>query len=282
MSNSSDSKKVKALALDLDGTILAPGAVLSERTIRAVSGCIQRGIKIFIATGRAPEAVEPFRVSLGAEGPMIFFNGALVVEMPGNEILSTTLLDKKVVETGLDISREMGVYYQVYFSGTNEDRRIALMADKNFPERDMYHKNTGMLAELGDLKEVLGHPGLSGCIKAMFLAEPEVLESVRLRLDMRLGKSVYIVKSQPNYLEILNRRVSKGRGLKLAMRHCSLKKEEVIAFGDEENDLPMFAAAGFSAAPSNAKESVKEAADLVISSNAEDGVAAYLEELFGL
>jgi hydroxymethylpyrimidine pyrophosphatase-like HAD family hydrolase len=66
------------------------------------------------------------------------------------------------------------------------------------------------------------------------------------------------------------------------MEHLSIKKEEIIAFGDEENDLPMFEAAGFSAAPFNAKENVKAKADLVVGSNAEDGVAAFLEEFFGL
>jgi len=114
----------------------------------------------------------------------------------------------------------------------------------------------------------------------MFLAEPEVLATLRPKLQERLGKSAYIVQSTPTFLEIMDAKVSKGQGLKFVMEHCSLKSEEVIAFGDEENDLPMFAAAGFSAAPSNAKENVKAAADLVIGSNAEDGVAAFLEEFF--
>jgi len=66
------------------------------------------------------------------------------------------------------------------------------------------------------------------------------------------------------------------------MERLSLKREEAIAFGDEENDIPMFARAGFSIAPSNAKDAVKAKADLVIGSNVEDGVAAFLEEFFAL
>jgi len=75
--------------------------------------------------------------------------------------------------------------------------------------------------------------------------------------------------------------VSKGEGLKTVMACRGLKPEEVIAFGDEENDLPMFVAAGFSAAPSSAKENVRQAADFVFGSNAEEGLAIFLEELFG-
>jgi hydroxymethylpyrimidine pyrophosphatase-like HAD family hydrolase len=64
------------------------------------------------------------------------------------------------------------------------------------------------------------------------------------------------------------------------MRHRGLKKEEVIAFGDEENDLSMFAAAGFCAAPESAREKIKNAADFVYGSIAEEGLAAYLEKTF--
>ena len=63
------SATIKALAFDLDGTLLAPGAVLTERTIKAVKACQERGLQIIITTGRAIEAAEPFRASLGAEAP---------------------------------------------------------------------------------------------------------------------------------------------------------------------------------------------------------------------
>jgi hydroxymethylpyrimidine pyrophosphatase-like HAD family hydrolase len=66
------------------------------------------------------------------------------------------------------------------------------------------------------------------------------------------------------------------------MEKRGLKPEEIIALGDEENDLPMFSVAGFSVAPANAKDKVKSAASLVIGANTEDGVAAFLEETFGV
>jgi len=293
MSIQIDPKKIKALVLDLDGTVLGPGKVLSGRCIRAVKACKQRGLGLFIATGRAIEAAEFYRLLLGAEGPMIYFNGAVVAEMPGEKIIRTTLLSTEAVLFGVDLASEMEVYYQVFFppgehpgrngeSGWSGDQRIVLMAERNGPEREMYYDHTGMRAELGGLREALSRPGLTGCVKSMFLAEPEILAGLRQRLDERLGKSVYIAQTQRNFLEIMDAKVSKGQGLRLVMERLSIRPEEVIAFGDEENDLPMFEAAGFSAAPANAKDSVKAAADIVIGSNAEDGVAAFLEELFGL
>ena len=282
MSISADPKNIRAVVLDMDGTALAPGGVLSERTIKAVQACRKRGLEIIIATGRAIESAEPFRAAFGANGPMIYFNGAVVAKMPEEKILKSTLLDKEAAAFCLDLAREMGVYYQVFFPGSKEDPRITFMAELDGPGRDMYYKHTGLIAELGNLKEALSRPGLPGCIKSMYLAEPEVLAVLRPKLDEHLGKSVYIAQTLRTFLEIMDAKVSKGQGLRLAMEHLSLRSEEVIAFGDEENDLPMFDVAGFSAAPSNAKDKVKAAADLVIGSNAEDGVAAFLEEFFGL
>jgi Cof subfamily protein (haloacid dehalogenase superfamily) len=176
----------------------------------------------------------------------------------------------------------MKVYYQVFFPGSLHDPRVTLMTETEGPERNLYYEHTGILAELGDLKEALRRPELSGCVKSMFLAEPEVQAALRPKLDAHFNGSVYIAQTLRTFLEVMDKNVSKGKGLAFVMERLSLKAEEVIAFGDEENDIPMFEAAGFSAAPSNAKESVKAAADLIIASNAEDGVAAYLEELFGL
>ena len=297
MSISANPKNIKALVFDLDGTLLTPVTALSERTTRAVRACLRRGLRVIIATGRAIEAAERFRTALGAEGPMIYFNGAVVADMPEARILSTTLLDKEVAAFGVELSRETGVYYQVFFpaekppKGINpggkfldesKESRISAMSERKGPEWDMYFNHTGIQAEIGDLKAALSRPGLEGCIKSMFLAEPEVQAALRPRLEERFGASVYIVQTYRTFLEIMDAKVSKGQGLKVIMEHLSLKGEEVIAFGDEENDLPMFTAAGFSVAPSNAKDKVKAAADLVIGSNAEDGVAAFLEEFFGI
>jgi Cof subfamily protein (haloacid dehalogenase superfamily) len=236
-------------------------------------------VKIIIATGRAIESAEPFRVSLGADGPMVYYNGAVIAEMPESRIIKTTLLDRKKAEICVDISREMGVYCQIYLFN---EKRIPLLTERDRPEKEMYHKHTGILAELVDLKEAIGRTEAPGCVKIMFLAEPEIFAKLRPRLDELLGDSIYITQSHRTFLEVMDAKVSKGQGLSFVMERLSLNREDVIAFGDEENDIPMFASAGFSVAPSNAKEAVKAKADIVVGSNADDGVAIFLEEFFKL
>jgi Cof subfamily protein (haloacid dehalogenase superfamily) len=271
---------IKALALDLDGTLLGPGAVLSGRTRKTINACREKGLQLIIATGRAIEAAERFRIPLGAEGPMVYFNGAIVADMPGARILNSTLLDFEVVNFCIDLARSMGAYYQVFFPGVKENPRQRLMAEKEGAEREMYFNHTGIRAEIGDLKEAAA--GFSGCIKSMFVAEPEIQDALRPRIEERFGNTIYIARTLKNFLEIMDRRVSKGQGLHFVLACRGLKPDEVIAFGDEENDIPMFEAVRFSAAPASAKDTVKTKADLVIGPNTEDGVAAFLEEFFGL
>jgi Cof subfamily protein (haloacid dehalogenase superfamily) len=273
---------IKALALDLDGTALRPDLALSERTVRAVNACREKGTQVIITTGRAIEAAERFRIALGAEGPMVYFNGAVVADMPGAKILKSVLLDFEVMNFCLDLSRGMGVYYQVFFPGTEESPRQLLMAEKEGAERDMYFNHTGILAEIGDLREAAARSVSRGCVKTMFVAEPEVQDVLRSRIEERFGKAIYIARTYRTFLEVMDSKVSKGKGLRFVLECRGLKPEQVIALGDEENDIPMFEAAGFSIAPSNAKESVKAKANLVIGSNAEDGVAAFLEEFYSL
>jgi hydroxymethylpyrimidine pyrophosphatase-like HAD family hydrolase len=116
----------------------------------------------------------------------------------------------------------------------------------------------------------------------MFLAEPEALDRIRPRLEERFGDTVYITKSSPTFLEVLSAGVTKGSGLQTAMDRYGLSPEEVIAFGDEENDLPMFTVAGFAAAPANARPVVRAAADFVTGANTVDGTAGFLTGFFGL
>jgi Cof subfamily protein (haloacid dehalogenase superfamily) len=280
---------IKGLALDLDGTTLMPGAVLGRRTQDTLTALHERGLQLILCTGRAVEAAERFRLSLGAEGPMVYFNGAEVTEMPSGRVLDVVLLEAEAVDFCVDISRRLGVYFQVYqyprgdapdgASPSGKYRRI-LAAEKWGPEAEMYLNHTGMRAEIGELKEAPA--GLSGCIKGMFIAEPEVQDKVRPLIEERFGKTLYIARTLRNFLEVMNSRVSKGRGLRIALEKRGLKPSEVIAFGDEENDLPLFEEVAFSVAPSNAKETVRRAADITVGSNAEEGVAAFLEEFFGL
>jgi Cof subfamily protein (haloacid dehalogenase superfamily) len=272
-----DPKSIKALALDLDGTTLRPDAVLSGRTISAIKAWMDRGVQVILCTGRSIEAAESYRAALGAEGPMVYYNGAKVVDMPGGRVLDALLLERDIAEYCIDLSRNRGVYLQIFLSG-GEEAQDMLITEGSGEQLEMYRKRTGLHVTFGDLKDALAAPDHGGCIKAMFLAEGPVLDTLRASLEERFSRRVYMARSHETFLEIMDGGVSKGRGLEAALNFRGIDPAQVIAFGDEENDLPLFKTAGFSAAPANGKEALRAAADFVIGPNSEDGVAAFLED----
>ena len=274
-----DVSKIKALAVDLDGTALMPDTRMGERTVRCLKGLVDRGIQVMLCTGRAIESSQRFYSAIGATGPMVFFNGAEVAEVPNVKVISSNLMGTDVIDYGLDLARSMDIHYQAFFPSRDRQWEV-LLIEKQRPEAEMYHKHTGIVPVVADLKAVIKEPGTKGCFKAMFICDPSLHDEIRRKMGERFGDSIYMARSFPTFLEIMNAGVSKGEGLKIAMKCRGLKMEELIAFGDEENDLPMFGVAGFSAAPSSAKEKVRQAADFVFGSNAEEGLAAFLENLF--
>ena len=288
MTRSFDSQNIKAIAIDLDGTTLLPEGILGERTRICLQKLMMKGLQVIIATGRAIEASEKYYNAIGAQGPMVFFNGAEVADVPSGKILYANLIDLDVVDYGAEIARDLGAHYQVYLPAgispeTGEEdlqqKWETLLIDRQGPETDYYFRHTGITPVVKDLRSLLTLP-IKGCIKGMFIAEPSLHDEIRKRIYERFGERINVIRSFPTFLEILNNGVSKGDGLKIAMKHRGLKPEEVIAFGDEENDLSMFTAAGFAAAPQNARKKIQEVADLVYGSIEEEGLATWLEKIF--
>ena len=279
-------KDIKALALDLDGTLLRPDKTLSERNLCALRSCMEKDISVILATGRAVDSGEKYRKQIGAAGPHVYYNGAEVLDISTGKVLYTRYVDPAPILFCVQLARQMGLFFQAYFpAGTTagfpdggEGSGEILMADRRTTEAERYEQSTGIEVVAGDMEEHLA--GAKAIIKGMFITTEENHEKIRRLLREQFGQSIYIVQSTPVFLEILADGVSKGAGLEHALNYLNINKESTIAFGDEENDMPMFGVAGFSAAPANAKKAVYDAALFRIPADADDGVAVFLEEHF--
>jgi hydroxymethylpyrimidine pyrophosphatase-like HAD family hydrolase len=229
---------------------------------------------------------------------MVYFNGAVVTDPGGGGEPDLAFLDPGIAGYCAELARRRGVYFHVFLlrssSAGGWENRELLMAEEERDETEFYRKRTGLSPVIGDIPGTLaalgekapetpGRPSAAaGCIKGMFIAEPPVPDEIRTELEARYPGRLYLARSSRTFLEVMTAGVSKGRGLRLAMERRGLDPAGVIALGDEENDLPMFSAAGYSAAPASAAPQVRKAADFVFPSNAEDGVAAFLREIFDI
>jgi len=272
--NPSLPKNIRALALDLDGTSLLPDSTMGERTIAALRGCLDRGIAVLLCTGRSPVAAEPFRKAIGAEGPMVFYNGAAVIDAPSGKLLAGTLLAADIAAACVSIARREDLHFHTFLQ---DDR---LVYDRHRAEAEAYRLRTGLIGTETDMGALFseGGEGVSGCIKGMFIAEADKLDPIQDELDARFGGRIYRARSHSTFLEVMAAGVSKGAALRLALELRGLSPAETLALGDAENDLPMLEAAGYAVAPANATDAVRSRAHRVVASNVEEGPARFIEE----
>ncbi|MCX7656555.1 MAG: Cof-type HAD-IIB family hydrolase [Treponemataceae bacterium] len=272
-------QNIRALALDLDGTVLHADASLGSYTKETLKRCVERGLALIFCTGRSPEGAEPYREAIGASGPMVFYNGACVVDVPSGNLLYSNLLDKEVVLACLSLVRQENLHFQIY----TPDNRLYYEASR--PEAKAYESRTGIHGTVVNMVDLFAEgngevpPGsYTGVIKAMVIAPPRQLSLVERFLDEQYGKGVYHTRSHETYLEILSPAVSKGKALARALELRGLTKEQTLAFGDGENDLPLVDVATCLVAPENANPRLKERACQVVPSCDEEGPAHFIRQ----
>jgi Cof subfamily protein (haloacid dehalogenase superfamily) len=272
---------IKAIAIDLDGTTLGDGAILSERTRRALAGCAAKNIRVIIATGRSVKSAEPYRAAIGAEGPMVYYNGAMTLDMPSRSILDEHFIGQDVVSCCADIARSENTHFHIFTCGNSGGFSETLIAERPSAATEVYSNRTGLDFSYGNLYNALPKDekdDSARCVKGIFIDSEPKLRRIQQLTRERLGGKVNTMLSTDFILEILAGGVTKTSGLRMALAFYGFSMAEVIAFGDEENDIPMLAAAGYSVAPANARKSALETAKLIIGPNTEDSVAEFLEK----
>ncbi|MDR0409933.1 MAG: Cof-type HAD-IIB family hydrolase, partial [Spirochaetaceae bacterium] len=269
--------KIKAIVVDLDGTTLGDDAKLTERTCRALRGCMAKGLRVIIATGRSAESAEPYRAALGAEGPMVYYNGSMVLDMPSRAVIDSHYIEQEAIAACADIARAGGSQFCVFLCKKDDLFSEILATENPSDSAANYSERSGLEFLYGELGDII-RAGDSYCIKGIFVDEEKKLRRVRENIHEKLGGKVTCVMSADYILEILPIGVSKASGMSAALKSYGLSPRDAIAFGDEENDIEMLSLAAYSVAPSNARHSAREAAKLTIDAHNKDGLAVFLEK----
>jgi Cof subfamily protein (haloacid dehalogenase superfamily) len=271
--------RIKAVAIDLDGTTLGADAVLSERTRLALRACVAGGLRVIIATGRSVDAAESYRTAIGLEGAMVYYNGAMTLDMPARNILDSHFIGQEEISCCVDIAHRTGAHFHVFLCNRTGVFSEILMAEKSSQAAEVYRNRTGLTFSYGSLYRALPDDGSLCCVKGIFIEEEQKLRHIQRAVIEGLGGKVNTMLSAGFIMEILSSGVTKATGLDAALKFYGLSPEDTIAFGDEENDAAMLSFAGYSVAPANARQSVRNIAKSVIGPNTDDSVAAFLENL---
>lgn len=269
--------KIKMIGLDLDGTLLTDKKELTERTRKAVSSALEQGVVVLVATGRpwlgVPEELRNFpgmRYALTS-------NGARIIDTLENRVIEEHLLSPDLAKKALEICGKYDTLQEVYFDGQGY-----APADK-MACVEKYHKNPSMCEYMRktripvkDIFELVEkeNRGLDK-VQALFADMKERSQAWR---ELKTDSGLELVGSLKYNIEINAAGVNKGTGLVNLGRLLGIRREEIMACGDGDNDEVMLREAGLGVAMANAEEQVKAAADYVTLSNEEDGVAAAIEK----
>lgn len=261
---------IRALFLDLDGTLVGPSNVVSPRVHAAVHRAHAAGVAVVLCTGRSRVSAEPVAEQLGIRSYAILSNGAVVMHLGTREVLCRNVIP---VPTALQIVRtlmEAGVAPQVY-EDTLAGNRI--LYHPRFPVR--IH-NEDRQRPYPALAEALPFEPI--CISS-FGPEEEV-RPVAERLHREVDPETVVIQAGTHEmwcLEVHHTSSGKCNGLQRVAERLGVAREEVLAIGDHINDLEMLRFAGTGVAMGNALPETKAAADWITGTVEEDGVAQAIE-----
>jgi Cof subfamily protein (haloacid dehalogenase superfamily) len=258
--------------MDVDGTLLDSHHQLPELVALAVRAARRHGLECALATGKMLVAVRSLVDAMDLRGPQITLNGAALVEAETGAPLVFSPLSppdrQQVIETVRAADPDILITHFLL------DHILLDQPD---------HPLLPVLLAYGE-KDLVPVPSLFAddlppAAKILLVGTHEQLARMRRVVTPILASRVIITTTAPDFLEFFDPAAGKGNGLAALLAHLRMPREAVIAIGDGENDVPLFAQAGLAVAMGNASESVRTAAQLVIGTNDEAGVAAFLADL---
>lgn len=258
--------KIKLIAVDVDGTLLNSDSKISIRNKKAIRKCLDNGIRIILSTGKSIVYVKKIIMDLGLKDPQIVCGGSAIINK-----------DSKIL-VALKISRKSSI--RVIEMARKWDRGCGVGTTDGVVYYEKDHQYLSMLARSGE-----------SLVKVTDLMEDNIIENSLLFtitiderdefndfLKLNLENDVKIRRGGPIYLNVLNRNAGKVFGLKTVLKLTGVKKDEVLAIGDSENDLGVIKFAGTGIAMNNSPEIVKKSADFIVSDNDSDGVAEAIDK----
>ncbi|MGQ9838144.1 MAG: Cof-type HAD-IIB family hydrolase [Cyanobacteriota bacterium] len=264
----STQREVRLLVLDIDGTIAGRSNQVSEPVRQAIQKAKAAGVRIAIATGRMHCSAERFHHAIQADMPLCSYQGALIRDPVSQETLKHWAMDWEVAEDLLQKLQDYPLVVRLYI----EDQ---LYLREFSPLSQAYAQRSQVPFQMLSAKQWGQRP-----TKVLAMSEDadligELLGSLRQQYSR---EQLYLTRSEPIFLEATHPAVNKGNAVRfLAEEVLGLSADQVMAIGDNDNDIEMIQYAGIGVAMGNASAGLLLHADWVAPSVDQDGVAAAIE-----
>lgn len=274
----------KVVCIDLDGTLLDDKKVVSKKSIELLDRLVEKGINVIIATGRHYYMVVDFLKELNRDVLICANNGAMCRFKDSGDLFKVSYLDKNLVEKVVCVAREENLNSYVYVDSFVEDYHLIVedslpkvshfeerIVDKHITERSIKH-----------FSEV-NFENINSTLCVAYLDKEENIFKLndRFKYENSVVKNIYKVPDGRFVMEIQSLQSDKWLSVSEYLKKIGVEFSDVVAFGDEFNDINMVKEAGLGFAMKNGIDSLKDVSDRVTRySNNEDGVYFELKELF--
>lgn len=268
------SMNYQLICSDIDGTLLNKDRELSEETIKQVKRLSR--IPFVLISSRMPKAMRHLQQVLGNTNmPIIAYNGGLILN--NNTIVDSTIIDNNVLESVIEKCVNTSIHLSLYHA----DEWYVPSLDY-WAKREIYH--TKVQPELKSNLAVLETWKKEGKAphKIMCMGNEQEIDFLYKTLEKEHFDDIILYRSKSTYIEISHRSISKKTAIETLINHSypNISLNEVVAFGDNYNDIEMLKSVGLGIAVANANKDVLKIAKRVTETNKNDGVAKTLQELF--
>lgn len=264
---------IKAIFIDIDGTLRDSNQKLSQKTIDTIKKVTDKGILVILCSGRPRKYTEQVSRECFASKYIITSGGGNIYDYEQNKILYINEMNKEALIKLYEIANPEDVRFIMNVGEARVANKIKHPDQEEKLEEsieDFVYKHDVVQCTIADSN--------FDKIKKL-IPEIEKVENVEIKNKHKSLVDTKFIDHNTIYCDIANIESNKGNAVKKLLGILNISKEDTIAIGDDNNDLSMFEQVGYRVAVDNAIDIVKEKADEITLSNDEDGVAIFLDKL---
>ncbi|MEE9349240.1 MAG: HAD family hydrolase [Flavobacteriaceae bacterium] len=267
-------ENIKLICSDIDGTLLNKERQLSVKTIQEIKRLNR--IPFILISSRMPKAMRHLQEELAIQKlPLIAYNGGLIIN--NAKIISSTEVDLNSTNIIAEFCKSTNIHLSLYHNDEWYVPQLDYWANREA-------NNTKVNPTVQSISKTISiwENENKGAHKIMCMGDENEIDSLVSFIEEELNDAIIAYRSKATYLEIASKKISKKTAIEdlIKFKYATLSLKNVLAFGDNYNDIEMITHVGVGVAVKNAKLELKEKANFITESNLNDGVANFLEVNF--
>ena len=284
----------KLIAIDLDGTLLNSYGEVSNENKMSIKKAVDKGVQVVLCSGRISSSVENIAKEIGANNYLIGGNGTIVYNIKEQQVLYNRYMDKDLVLKLVQICEKNSIYYSIFAENSilASSLKYNVLFYNTENSKKTYDKKT-KINIVSNVYEYIKQSSIKefskiticdnnkiifdGIIKKLRqIKKIEVLDVAHLS-SKKIKNGTETEEISYYYTEITKRNINKWKAIQFLINKLGINEDEVMAIGDNTNDIEMIKNAGLGVVMGNSAPDIKEIGDVIVKTNNENGVSQAIE-----